>query len=337
MFWEKASGVVAGGYQGIIDSMTGDEPLRLAVDEGNQYDDYATALEAKIKDEWVQVGWVPKGHNQQIADALRNGEQVTIDDYNITGGDNGKSYGINFHIVMPKATQLERFCKKLFPDVGEGFVWFDERNHIYYNEEGEQMMSASQLEEAETGKPDMKTIAGKMAELGQLDESTITRLWEQNGNISREFGTVVHDALDFYITNQTEMQVYDDVMKGREHTARNFMNNTIGDIVDKYRKNYDIENSKTELFVRYGNYCGRIDQLKYHDENTVSIRDYKFVNELKSVKTKSYGTVKKYTVQQSLYRAILQKNGYNVLGMELHMYDGNKWDTIILKGVNIEI
>lgn len=333
-YFDKLSGTSF--RQKEIDALTGEEQLVLVADPTNEYDEYAVKVEAN----GVMIGWIRKGNNKEISKALLAGKKVTIDDFTVTGGgqnENGEeiNYGVNVKITMPLEENFKKY-KKLTPDIGEGFVYFDEENHKYYDENGNQMLSGSKAEEAEVGPADMSYAAAAVSKSTKIPEKKILSLWSTNGDMSRDFGTLVHSALEFYIENQTILQHYDAVRE-REHTATNWMPNSIGHIVDKYLDIVDVTKSVPEVFVRYGSSCGYIDQLDYIDEKTVVIRDYKIVNELKNVKTKSYGTQKKYTVQQSFYKAILEANGITVDSIILDTYDGDEWMANKIESVDIDV
>ena len=317
--------------------MSGEEQLTLEADPTNEYDKYAV----KVIADGVMVGWVPKGQNEQVSKALQSGKQVLVTDYNITGGGEKESgealnYGINIRIAMPSESDLSKY-KKIVPDIGEGHVYFDEENHRYFDEQGNQMISGSRLEEMEVGPTDMTYPAEAMAKSTGIPKQKILDIWSTNGDLSAAFGTVVHNAFEFYIKNMVEIQHYDFV-KERQHSATNWLPNTVGHIVDKYLRNvYDLVNSRSEVFVRYGKYCGYIDHLIMTGENDVDLRDFKIINSIKKVKTKSYGTITKYSVQASLYASILEANGYNVNSITLDTYNGEDWEAVKIDKVNINV
>lgn len=332
---DKLSGVSF--RQKEIDAMSGDEELTLIARPDNEYDEYAVEVQAN----GVMIGWIRKGHNKKISQALQNGKSVKITDFNITGGEgsdeNGRpmNYGVNVKIEMESEEDFSKF-KKLVPDIGEGFVYFDEANHIYYNEDGERMTSGSMMEELEVGTADLSYAAEAMAKSTKIPKSAIMSMWERNGSLSAQLGTVIHDAFDYYIKNQTQMKAYDSI-KERPHSACNWLPNVVGNIIDEYLDIWSLDQSAAEVFIRFGNFCGYVDQLVYLGDNIVTIRDYKIINGLKKVKTKSFGTVHKYTVQQSTYKAILEANGYEVLGAQLNLYDGEEWKEQELETVDINV
>jgi hypothetical protein len=313
--------------------MTGDEEVTIIARPDNIHDIHACEILADDK----PIGWIAKGKNQELSALLQAKQKVYIDDYNITGGDEGKNYGCNIHIVLPASKKLKNL-EKLIPTIGEGEVYFDKENHVYYDEDGNQMISGSKFEEEQTGKPDLSYAAESIAHTTGIPAAVITDLWDMNGELSRDFGTLVHKALEFYISNQDVLKDYDN-MKERPHGAANWMSYTLSVIVDKYVEEYDTSNALCEVFVRHGNWCGYIDQLKYTSDKTVEIRDYKVINKssVKTVKTQDYGSLPKYTLQQNFYRTILEANGYKVDDMVLHIYSRDKWYQRKVPTVRLEL
>ena len=319
-----------------IEAMSGEEELTLVAEPENEYDQYAVKVLADGK----HIGYIKKGRNETISKLLLDGSSVVIDDYNITGGgagDGGEeiNYGINVHIRMPNADSLDKL-EKIVPDIGDGFVYFDPVAHKYYDEEGQPMISGSMAEESEVGVVDMSYASKAMAKSTGMKESVILGLWDKNGELSREFGTLIHESFDFYIKNKERLRHYDSI-KERKHSASNWMPNTIGNIIDDYMLTHDLENAQSEVFVRFGKYCGRIDQLVYNHDGSLTINDYKIINKLKTVKTKSHGMVHKYTVQQSFYRDILVANGEKVAAMNINAFDGETWQDIKLTPVVTDV
>lgn len=334
-YYDKLSGVSF--RQKEIDSLTGEETLVLIAEPDNEYDEYAVRVEA----DGVMIGWIRKGNNVKISKALQAGKTVEVDDFTITGGEGkdetGKqmNYGVNVKITMPVEENFKKF-KKIIPDIGEGFVYFDEDNHVYYSESGQEMQSGSKAEAAEVGEVDMSYALKAVAKSTKLRPEVIQSFWDKNGELSAGFGTIIHDAFDFYIKNQVQLEAYDNIRE-REHSACNWMPNTVGRIIDQYLETRNVSASQSEVFVRHGLFCGYIDQLLYIEDSVVQIRDYKIINKLKKVKTRSYGSITKYTVQQNFYREILEANGYSVVSMELNTYDGSEWRDVELEEIEIGV
>lgn len=331
MYWEKLSGT---SYrQDVIDVLHGDEEIRLVAEPDNQYDPYAVRVEA----DGNLVGYIPKGRNKEISDIIMSGDQVTIDDWNITGGVDGKLYGINVHIILPVPTQLKHM-KQITPIITNvpGAVYFDERNHRYYTADGQNLLSGSVFESSQVGEPTLDYAAKALAKSTGIDSKTIQGWWELHGELSRDFGTMVHKALQFFTDETDNLMEYS---KAREVSFNftDFVPATVGQIVEEYNKFSDKfwKNSESEVFVRAGLLCGFIDRLYHYDDGSVDIIDYKITKGIKKVKTEDYGSLDKYTLQQNFYRTILKANRISVRGMYLHVYDGESWSEKKLKKINL--
>ena len=330
MYYDKLAGTSF--RQKEIDALTGDEDLRLIAEPDNKYDASAVRCEAN----GVLIGYIPKGHNKEICDTILRGGEVKIDEWTITGGVDGKNYGVNVHIVMPVEAQLKRM-KEVKPVYGDGIVLFDEKNHHYFNENGERMLSGSTFEESQVNSPDLSFAAKGLARSTGIDQHTIEEWWDFHGEMSRDLGTIVHRSLEFYINNRVELDTYMRVRETTDKGMANFLPVSIANIVGDYLKfnKEGVANAEAEVFVRYGNECGFIDQLRHNADGTLSIIDYKITKGISKVKTNDFGTIQKYTLQQNFYRSILEANGEIVRDMTLHVYNGDKWSGVSLKRLDL--
>ena len=330
MYWDKLSGTSF--RQDVIDAMSGEEELILVPDPKNEYDKYA--VEVRIKGSNKQVGFIKKGRNMEISTYLQQGKNVYINDYNITGGMDGKSYGINVEISLPQVFKLGNM-KKMVPDIGEGYVYFDEENHKYYDEQGNPMMSGSTFEDSQTPDFNPDYPARAISKSTGVKADLIKQFWSDNGSLSADLGTLIHKSIELAIKNKEYWNQIDE-NRERDVTAKNWMPELLGELVDKYEDKFGLDNSDAEVFVRYKGFCGFIDQLHYLDEKTVEIRDYKIIKQHKKVKTEDYGTINKYALQQNFYRTVIEKAGYKVENMLIHKLSDGEWEEIKLEKVDLD-
>lgn len=327
----KAVGVTFEGRQEVLALLTEDTPLRLVREPENEYDPNAIAIEAKL-DEWKPVGYIAMLKNQTLANEMDAGTSINCTLSSVTGGED-KNLGLNIAIKY-KPTNLN--LKRLIPDIGEGYVMYDEANHVYYDEEGKQMISGSLFEAENKPAVNLFFPAKATAKAADCKPNDVTDLWNLHGELASGYGTLIHKGLEAYFNNYVLMRKIDQ-NKGRPHVASNFMPAAIGKIVDSYLATHDTElvyRAKPELFVRAGNKCGFIDLLE--DTNgTYTIHDYKFIKELKTIKYKVYGTLNNYTLQQNFYREILEANKLNVDKMVLDVYTGGEWKEVPVKKVTL--
>lgn len=327
----KAVGVTFEGRQDTLAMLKEDTPLRLVREPENEYDPNAIAIEAKL-DEWKPVGYIAMLKNQILANEMDAGTHVTCKLASVTGGED-KNLGLNIFIKY-KPTNLN--LKRLIPDIGEGYVMYDEANHTYYDEQGKQMISGSLFEAEHKPAVNLFFPAKATAKAVDCKPNEVTDLWDLHGELASDYGTLIHKGLEAYFNNYDLMQKIDKT-KDRIHVASNFMPAAIGKIVDSYLAEHDkdlVKRSRAELFVRAGNRCGYIDLLE-DNNGTFTIHDYKFIKELKAIKYKVYGTLNNYTLQQNFYREILEANDMPVGKMVLDVYTGGEWKEVPVKPVTL--
>lgn len=320
-----------------IASMAAKNELRLRREKDNPYDPRAVAADAMIKGKWLPIGYISKESNEDLAKWLDNGGEVEINLEDITGGDEGKNYGVNVAITYGNASvdisELVKF-KKLIPHIGHGEVYFDEENHNYYDEYGNQMISGSRFEDKYSPEVSFEHIAKALGKASSIHPTTLTGLWEKQGKLAADFGTAGHAALQLYFDEYETLKQLDEY-KNRPHTPENFLPNTLGRIVKDFLGRFSLDpvRCSAEVFVRHENKCGFVDLLVEKDDKTFSVVDYKFVNKLKQVKYTKFGEHMKYTLQQNFYRDIIEANGYTVDSMSLAHFDGLNWHKVEVEKV----
>lgn len=98
----KLVGVTFEGRQAVISTLNGDEPLRVRREADNEYDPNAVAVDVKIGEELLPIGYIAKDKNLEIAKSLDAGIPVEIKLASLTGG-NGKSFGVNIELQYNEA------------------------------------------------------------------------------------------------------------------------------------------------------------------------------------------------------------------------------------------
>lgn len=332
MAWTKISGTSF--KQDIIDKMEGTETLYLAAEPANEYDPNAVMVLEDGNDE--QIGYIRKEEAKEISELLLSGKRVRITDYTITGGSEDKNYGVNIFIMKEEEEPESHKLTKLIPDIGVGFVYFDEVNHNYYDENMKPMLSGSVFESSQTPDFNPEFPAKALEKSTGVDADKIKKLWKKNGELSSALGTLIHEANEFWIKKHNIAEKID-TMRENPITATNWMPQLLGNIVDEYWKDKDISNTEAEIFIRYKNFCGYIDQLKWIDDKTAVMRDYKIVKKHGNVKTQNYGSIPKYSLQQNFYREILKKNDIEVKEMFLDTYIDGMWAPVKIEKIELEI
>lgn len=316
----------------------GETQLRLIPRPENEYDQYAVEVQALL-DDWVQIGWIQKGKNQDIQKELLEGRAVRIECTEITGLDKD-TLGCNVGIEYgdDSGEEVEKLPKQIVTVGDEPFIYWSEASHKAYDQKMNELYSGSKIEKFPFKEFDPTYPAKALAKKTGVKAEDIVALWEWNGDIASDYGTLVHKALEHYWLYNEQMMMLDEAKK-RESRAWNWMPDELGRIVESFLKHLGSWGEVSpEVRVKYQQYTGIVDLL----ERTLDgyyIHDYKITKELKEQSYPCLDEKKiKYTLQQNTYRYIIEQvTGERVLGMCLHHYDGEKWNKIMVDRIDDNI
>lgn len=334
-YFTKAVGTTFDGRQDIIANLQPNAKLKLRREPKNEYDGNAIAIDALTGTSWTCVGYIAKDKNETLADELDGGTKAAVSLKEITGGIDGKNYGLNIAIEYEQSSNVK--LTRLIPDIGIGYVMFDELNHVYYDEDGNQMLSGSVFEAEHSPQTNFSYAAKAMGKSTGIKPDEILALWDENRDLSASYGTLIHKGLETYFKNH-ELMTRLDEHKARAHTATTYMPQAVGDIVDKFLALHGDDfasRCSAEVFVRHEGRCGFVDLIEQTDGGLVT-HDYKFINQLKQVKYRVYGLHDKYTLQQNFYRELIEANGHTVKEMVLDTFVDGGWDTVPVKRIKLE-
>lgn len=216
-----------------------------------------------------------------------------------------------------------RLGKRIETFTGE-VVYFDKESHVYTDEHGKQLLSGSKYAEQESPKFDVDMMAPKTANAWEIDERALRDIWNLNSQISNEWGSAIHSALE------VAHKYYDIGAKIAEKKKldENYIlpkNPFLRDVVTSFVEQFghDAEPEVVVSDVANG-MVGTIDRLSISGYN-VHIGDYKTNNEMDPKK------LSKYQKQLSYYAKILSNKGYIVDGLTIFYLDGEaKWSKVDL-------
>ena len=314
--------------------------VRAVPEPDNEYDQYAVRVEAMTQNGWEHIGYIKKGSNEEIQKRLLEGKAVDIGLSAITGEDK-ETLGVNISVEWEDDSGLDPIDMKDFESqkvfIGDtDYVMFDPINHKAYDESGHELLSGSNAEKMFLEPFDPKYPAKAIAKSTGAKADDIVSLWENNRDLSADYGTLIHAALEKYLKYSRVMRKID-VNKEREHSAKNWMPDHLGEIVDKFVKASGITDATSvECRIKKDNRTGIVDLLLMQDENSFTLMDYKVMPEVKMVKYKQYGKMQKYTIQQNFYREIIEDCGYKCNGMFLWNWDGKDWKKIKVPKINVK-
>lgn len=213
---------------------------------------------------------------------------------------------------------------------GEVIMW-DKDNHIYTDENGNVLKSASQYADEHSPKFDIDMLAPKTANSWGVDEESLRDIWKLNGNVSNAWGTSIHAALELYhkyhtvgSTIQTKKELEDNYVLPKNPYLRKI----VKEFVELAGTDALVEVLVSDVKNRM---AGTIDRLSITGEKSCRIGDYKTNNEMDAKK------LLKYQKQLSYYAHILMNNGWTVEGLDifyLNAEDG--WSIEKLKVLPLE-
>lgn len=348
-YHSKLVGVSFEGRQDVIADIKqlvddgNDIDLRFRREPDNEYDKDAVAIDALIpggtvgfddntsvdvSEEWVQVGYIARDKNSELASVLDAGKKASIKLGDITGGD-GKSYGVNVYIEYEKKRKTVRpETAELVKDIFGNEIFYDDASHQYTNALGEIYLSGSKYAEQFEKPFPKEQISNAMARkngLGDGGAKEIQEMWELKALASASFGTAIHAALELYGRFK---QLAESV--GKETHLHD--NTVLGQAVTSfYEEHPDVSNARYECLVvdHAKKRAGRIDRIEINEDKSVYITDFKTNSDIKK-------SLSKYWLQLSFYAAILKANGVKVKGLKIYHYADNKWDTILGDVVDID-
>lgn len=203
---------------------------------------------------------------------------------------------------------------------GETILW-NESEHAYYDLELNRLLSGSAYADRVSPKFDIGAILPKTAKAWGVDEISLADMWKLQGDISNEYGSSIHSALDIYHKYHNEGEL----VKNKKELGENYAlpkNTHISNVVKSFSEMFGVS-ALTEVLISdvKNKMAGRIDRLEIidKDKKVCRIGDYKTNNELDDKK------LKKYQHQLSFYAKTLQNHGWTVTGLDIFHYDGDKW------------
>lgn len=263
---------------------------------------------------------------------LERGTKIAMDYI----ADLSKRFSIN-GALKEKATITAKLTSYNEPSVEADF---DPIAHTY-TYKGSRLIGATTLISRYYKKFDAAAIAKVCATSWGVPQQNIEDMWNSNGDIAGELGTLVHKALEHY-SRYNEMGLKISAKNGKENPAMP-KHPLLRTLIEGFHK---LENTPQgtvipEVFltdVAQG-YCGQADRLLITGEKTCRIQDFK-VNidsdkEDKNSKALAPYNVlpatklTKYQLQMSIYANMMQKSGWTVEGLDAFVFEDG-WKHYVL-------
>lgn len=172
-------------------------------------------------------------------------------------------------------------------------------------------------------------IAEKSAAKQGREAEDLIAQWDLNAEISRNYGTAVHQAIEYWIR-------FGEITKIPQ----------LKEVVERFANKYDREKLRAEVIVENDEYkiAGTIDQIEVIGKKRVNIIDVKTNAELEE-KPRGYflspiddiphTKINKYRLQLSMYKYLLEQKGFIVEGIKLMHWNGKDFVSHALEPIDI--
>lgn len=208
---------------------------------------------------------------------------------------------------------------------------FDPLTHSYFYN-GVKLVSVTEFTSKFYKEFNSKIIAKTCAKSWEVPQEDIESMWESNGEMASELGTLVHKSLEHYY-KFIEMGDKISLKNGKDNPAMP-KHPLLKKIIEEFKVlSPNTGNIKTEVLLTNVSLgiCGMEDKLLITGTKKCRLSDYKVnidsekedknmkalepFNELPSTK------ITKYQIQMSIYANLLQKSGWEVEGMDVFIYE----------------
>lgn len=231
----KLVGVTFEGRQAVISTLKGDEPLRVRREADNEYDPNAVAVDVKVGEELLPIGYIAKDKNLEIAKSLDAGIPVEIKLASLTGGD-GKSFGVNIELQYNQAPAVAKTVPVKTEAVTEKPTKAQMQNVLAYltqvvdasgvkktvepkmynsvligqniaieevngHKRLEGYLSGSKFPERFFAPFEEEQILEAMVKKYGVKKEDLLAMWAINSEVSTGYGTAIHAALENYDRN----------------------------------------------------------------------------------------------------------------------------------------
>ncbi len=216
-------------------------------------------------------------------------------------------------------------------------ILFEPIAHTYHFG-GKQLTSATTHTKTFYKPFDEESISSVSAKAWGVAQQDIKDLWNDNRELTSEFGTVVHKALELYTKHQALGQSISDKKGTSSNYAipkhpilRSIIEGFIA--IDKTKGSIVAEALITN--VKKG-FCGHADRIEIIDldKKICRIGDYKinvdseeidrYNKVLPPLEKLPANKLSKYQIQMSIYANMLQASGWTVEGLDVYIYE-DKW------------
>lgn len=238
--------------------------------------------------------------------------------------------------LTAKDIVVSKFTKKSFNEDVE--IEFEPVAHTYTHK-GKPLTGATDYIKKFYKPFDSKTISAVLEKNWGVPEQNIRQLWDENGNLTSEFGSIVHASLEHY----EKFKDIGEVISSKKGEKGNYClpkHPVLRSIIEGFIEinKGEVGRVVTEALVSdvESGVCGHADRIVILDEEKkiCRVKDYKVnVNSEEVDKSQKVlapfdmlpsTKLSKYQLQMSIYANLLQKSGWTVVGLDVYVYE-SEW------------
>ena len=215
---------------------------------------------------------------------------------------------------------LTKGNRKLVECFVGGSIYYDDVAHSYTNEAGEVYLSGSVFAHQGEKPFDAQSISAKMATKSGVPQADILDMWKMGGDISREFGTTLHKAMELYGKHRVASEKLEKEYHLPNHPV-------LREAVLSFYALHKEEAEYEPMIVDHDKkHAGQIDRLVIISPPMVSIAG---VCRIEDYKTDGDITKKleSYWKQLRFYSQIMEADGWKVESPVIHHWAG-EWKII---------
>ena len=231
----------------------------------------------------------------------------------------------------------------------EGVVVDYKPNPVHeYSYEGKKLVGATSVVSQFTKSFDAKAISKNCEKPWGVKAEAIQEMWKSNGDVSSDFGSAIHKALEHYFNFKTRGEVIQTRTEKEVNPAmpkHPILRGIIEDFEELNSFRGEVLQEVLVTDIKNGR-CGQIDRLLIVDKTkkVCRIQDYK-VNVGAEEITSSHklkapyeklpaNKLSKYQLQMSVYAKILQNSGWTVTGIDAFILD-DVWSHVMFDVIDI--
>lgn len=250
-------------------------------------------------------------------------------------GDFFNKYSEKGGLTERTVVAVSKLVKKSFNEDVE--IEFEPVGHTY-TYKGKPLVGATEYIKRFYKEFDAETISSVLESKWGVPQKNIRDMWDANGKLTSDFGSVVHRAIEDY---QKFKDVGEVIASKKEEKVNSCLpkHPILRSIVEGFIEITKEEKGEVMTEVLVSNVesgiCGHVDRLTILDKEKkiCRIKDYK-VNINSEEKDKNQKVLapfdslpstklSKYQLQTSIYANMMQKSGWVVEGIDIYVYEDN--------------